>query len=97
MVRWDSEYAQIELQANEFAVALLMPLDDFRSQIDSKAKPTLDDIGQCAQSHLAKAPILLRRLDRRSSFEIIVRRSFADYFWLWLEDAAAEYSLAVSA
>lgn len=59
--------------------------------------PRAFDIGQCAQSHLAKAPILLRHLDRRPSFEIIVSRSFADYFWLWLEDAAAEYGLAVSA
>lgn len=55
--------------------------------------PRAFDIGQCAQSHLAKAPILIRRLDGRSSFEIIVRRSFADYFWLWLEDAAAEYGV----
>ena len=59
--------------------------------------PRAFDIGQCAQSHLAKAPILMRHLDRRSHFEIIVRRSFADYFWLWLEDAAAEYGLAVDA
>lgn len=59
--------------------------------------PRAFDIGQCAQSHLAKAPILIRQLDRRPSFEIIVRRSFADYFWLWLEDAALEYGLAVDA
>ena len=59
--------------------------------------PRAFDIGQCAQSHLAKAPILIRHLDRRSHFEIIVRRSFADYFWLWLEDAAAEYGLVVYA
>jgi sarcosine oxidase subunit gamma len=53
--------------------------------------------GRCAQSHLAKAPILLRQVDDEPSFEIVVRRSFADYFWLWLEDAAAEYGLAVAA
>lgn len=53
--------------------------------------------GQCAQSHLAKAPILLRQLDLEPAFEIIFRRSFADYLWLWLEHAAAEYGLAVMA
>ena len=58
--------------------------------------PRAFDIGQCAQSHLAKAPILIRYLHRPSFFEIIVRRSYADYFWLWLEDAAAEFGLAVS-
>jgi sarcosine oxidase subunit gamma len=52
--------------------------------------------GTCAQSHLAKAPILLHALDDGNGFAIVIRRSFADYFWLWLEDAAAEYGLAVS-
>jgi sarcosine oxidase subunit gamma len=52
--------------------------------------------GTCAQSHLAKAPVLLHALDDGSGFAIVIRRSFADYFWLWLEDAAAEYGLHVS-
>jgi Zn-dependent peptidase ImmA (M78 family) len=43
MVRWDSESGQIEKQANEFAAGLLMPLDDFRRQIDASAKPGLDE------------------------------------------------------
>lgn len=51
--------------------------------------------GRCAQSHLAKAPILLHQIDDAPTFELIARRSFADYLWLWLEDASAEYGLAV--
>jgi sarcosine oxidase, subunit gamma len=54
-------------------------------------------VDRCAQSHLAKAPILIRQVDAAPSFEIIVRRSFADYLWLWLEDAAAEYGLKIEA
>ena len=46
---------------------------------------------------LAKAPILIRQVDATPSFEIIVRRSFADYLWLWLEDAASEYPFAIEA
>jgi sarcosine oxidase, subunit gamma len=49
-------------------------------------------IGQCAQTRLAKAAVLLRPL-ADGAMEIVVRRSFADYFWLWLEEAAAEYGL----
>jgi sarcosine oxidase, subunit gamma len=45
--------------------------------------------GRCAQSHLAKAPILVRQVDAEPTFEIIVRRSFADYVWRWLDDAKA--------
>jgi sarcosine oxidase subunit gamma len=50
-------------------------------------------IGQCAQSRLAKAGVLLRIVDRAPTFEIVVRRSYAEYLWLWLSDAAAEYRI----
>lgn len=59
--------------------------------------PRAFDVGQCAQSHLAKAPVLIRLLDREPAFEIVVRRSFADYLWLWMEDAAGEYGWAIDA
>ena len=41
--------------------------------------------GQCAQSLIAKCPVLL---ERPEEFRIIVRRSYADYLWQWLLDAA---------
>lgn len=53
-------------------------------------------LGTCAQSRVAKAPVLLRPIEDGNTFEIVVQRSFADYFWLWLEDAAAEYGLAAA-
>jgi len=53
--------------------------------------PRAFGVDRCAQSHLAKAPMLIHQVDARPSFEIIVRRSFADYLWLWLIDAAEEY------
>lgn len=46
--------------------------------------------GACAQTHLAKAAVLLRPL-ADDAIEVIVRRSFADYLYKWLETAAAEY------
>ena len=45
MVRWDSEYARIEHQANVFASFLLMPLDDFRKQLPPSVAPDLDLLG----------------------------------------------------
>jgi len=50
-VRWDSEYGQIEQQANTFAANLLMPLDDFRRQIAATAKIDLDMIYHCADRY----------------------------------------------
>ena len=42
--------------------------------------------GRCAQSLLGKAPILIRQVDDMPRFELVVRRSFADYVALWLLD-----------
>jgi sarcosine oxidase subunit gamma len=43
--------------------------------------------GRCAQSRLARALITLAQVDEAPTFELIVRRSFADYLWQWLSDA----------
>jgi len=55
-------------------------------------------VGHCAQSHLSKAAIILQQVspgkDGEPAFELYVRRSFADYLWRWLEDAAREYGTA---
>ncbi len=51
--------------------------------------------GRCAQTHLAKAMVIVGQLDESPSFDIIVRRSFADYLARWLKDAAREYGVLV--
>lgn len=51
--------------------------------------------GQCAQTRLAKSPILLYGLED-GRYLVVVRRSFSDYLWLWLEDAAREFGLVVA-
>jgi sarcosine oxidase subunit gamma len=43
--------------------------------------------GRCAQSRLARALVTLVQVDAAPTFELIVRRSFADYLWQWLRDA----------
>lgn len=55
--------------------------------------------GMCAQSGLAKANVLIGLVDRdelRSTFDIVVRRSFADYLLRWLEHAAEEFGVRIS-
>lgn len=55
--------------------------------------------GHCAQSHLSKTAILLHQVsdDDRAGpgFDLYTRRSFADYLWRWLADAALEYGVAI--
>lgn len=56
--------------------------------------PRAFQAGRCAQTLLAKAGVLLiARAD--DHIDLLVRRSFADYLWRWLVDAAEEYGLAV--
>jgi sarcosine oxidase subunit gamma len=56
------------------------------------------EMGACAQSGLAKTSMLIGRIDDAEPvFEIIVRRSFADYVVRWLNHAAADYGVELSA
>ncbi len=48
-------------------------------------------VGQCAQTRLAKAGMTLSPLASEAGFEVIIRRSFADYLLLWLQDAAVAF------
>lgn len=45
--------------------------------------------GQCVQTLLAKTAVTM--FAGAGAIELIVRRSFADYLWHWLEDAGLEY------
>ena len=47
--------------------------------------------GQCAQTLLAKAGVLVAMVDDAPVFDLVVRRSFSDYLGLWLQDAAHEF------
>lgn len=53
--------------------------------------------GRCAQSLLAKAHVILHQVDDAPTYEIYVHRSFADYLWAWLSDAASEYGVGATA
>ena len=50
--------------------------------------------GKVVNTVFAKAQVCLRCIGA-SQYEIIVRRSFADYVWHWLQVASAEYGLGV--
>ena len=82
VVRWDSAYGRIEHQANQFAATLLMPLDDFRRQIDARARVNLDMISHCADRYrVSLIAAILRWLiytERRAV--LVVSR---DGFILW--------------
>ncbi len=50
--------------------------------------------GKVVNTSFAKSQVTLRCL-ADSRYELLVRRSFADYIWLWLQTASREYGLQV--
>ncbi len=57
--------------------------------------PRVFGAGRCAQTVVAKSAAFIRVIEPGEAFEVVVRRSFADYLWQWLRDAAGEYGCAV--
>lgn len=51
--------------------------------------------GQCAQTGLTKANILLDQIDAIPSFDIYVLKSFGDYLWQWFWLIGRDYKFAI--
>ncbi len=82
IVRWDSEYGQVEHQANVFAANLLMPLDDFRRQIPANAKVDFEMLRACASRYkVSLIAAVLRWLSYTDKRAILVVSR--DGFILW--------------
>lgn len=82
MAKWESEFAQRESEANVFAATLLMPLDDFRAQIDPTKRPDFDELGACAERYdvsLIAATLRWLQYTSRRSMLVVSR----DGFVLW--------------
>ena len=50
--------------------------------LDLRARP----VGSCAQTRLAQASVILTR-EAENTWQLLVRRSMADYLWRWLDAA----------
>jgi sarcosine oxidase subunit gamma len=56
--------------------------------------PSNFPVGKAVGTHFAKSQLVIRHT-AEDTWELLVRRSFSDYFWLWLQDASAEFGLAI--
>ena len=57
--------------------------------------PRVFSPGQCAQTLLARLPIILHQREVAPSYDVYVARSLAEYLWGWITDAGAGYGVAV--
>ena len=88
MARWESEYAQRENEANAFASTLLMPLDDFRVQIEPRECPDFDGLGSCADRYdvsLIAATLKWLQYTSRRAMLVVSR----DGFILWARSSTS--------
>jgi hypothetical protein len=82
MLRWESEYRQIEHEANVFAATLLMPLDDYRKNIEPRVAPDFDMIRACAERYdVSTTAATLRWLSYTEKRAVLVVSR--DNFILW--------------
>lgn len=92
--RWDSEYGQIEHQANVFAANLLMPLDDYRQQIDPRIKVDFDMVGLCADRYgVSLISAILRWIEFTERKAAIVLSR--DGFILWSRASKSAYNSGI--
>ena len=70
-------------------------LDVLRKGCRLDLHPATFGPGCCSQTLLSKVGVVIRWVNRSPVFDLIVRRSFAEYLALWIEDAAHEYGFAV--
>ena len=80
--------AVIDLSGNRIALLLDGPAarDVLASCVALDFHPTAFRPGQCAQTLVAKAPVVIQQLDERPSYRILVRPSFTGYLVDWLVD-----------
>jgi hypothetical protein len=89
VVRWDSEYGQIEHQANVFAANLLMPLDDYRRQIDARTKVDLNMLSHVAARYdVSLIAVILRWLQYTARRAVLVVSRDGFILWSRSSDAA---------
>lgn len=93
----DGHYAVINVGGGQTLVRLAGPRA--RSVLMKSCPYDVHDrnfpVGKVVTTVLAKSQATLRRVGD-DEWELVVRRSFADYVWRWLVDASQEYRLSLS-
>ena len=69
-------------------------LDVLKKSTAYDVHPSHFPIGKVVNTVLGKAQVTMRCM-ADNQYELIVRRSFADYIWVWLQTAAKEYGLDI--
>lgn len=91
-----SHYSLVDVSGGQTVLAISGPKAELviRKSCHYDVHPSSLPTGKCVGTNFAKSTVLLRRTGA-DSFEMVVRRSFSDYVWMWLQDASREYGLVI--
>ncbi|WP_319783725.1 sarcosine oxidase subunit gamma [Oceanisphaera sp. IT1-181] len=89
-------YSLVDVSGGQTVLAISGPKAEMvlRKSCHYDVHPSSLPTGKCVGTTFAKTTVLLRRTGA-DSFEMVVRRSFSDYVWMWLQDASREYGLVI--
>ncbi|MBZ9558064.1 MULTISPECIES: sarcosine oxidase subunit gamma family protein [unclassified Modicisalibacter] len=93
----DAHFAIVDVSGGQTVVELSGPMarEVLMKSTPYDVHPRHFPAGKGVTTTFAKATAILRRPDE-GRWELVLRRSFADYCYRWLVDAGEEYGLAVS-
>ena len=94
---WGMHSAIVDVSHNQTILRIRGPktIEVLRKGCSLDLDAAAADAYYCAQTSMAKAAVVLRWVDVAPTFDLIVRRSYAEYLALWVEDAAQEYGIAI--
>ncbi len=90
-------YSIVDVSGAQTILALSGPdaINVLKKSTPYDVHPRHFPVGKCVSTVFARGvPIQIRRAGEER-WELVVRRSFADYIWMWLQDASAEYGLVI--
>lgn len=94
MSRWDSEEGQIEQEANTFSANLLMPFDDFRSQIQAKTVADIEMLSHCANRYGVSLTASILQWLKYTEKRAVLIKSCDDHI-LWSRSSQPAYNSGV--
>lgn len=92
----DAHYSIVNASGGQTVLTLSgeNALEVLKKSISYDVHPSAFPVGKGVTTVFAKATVVLRR-PSDTHWELVVRRSFADYCYRWLLDASAEYGVHI--
>lgn len=92
----DGHYAIVNVSGGQTVLELSGPAvrEVLKRTTTIDVHPREFPVGKVVASHLVQSTGLIRRTEE-DTWQLFIHRSFADYLWLWLQDASREFGLAI--